>query len=80
MSSYQLDESGRGFSFNGNEPLDMRMDPDTGNPASHLVNNLAPQDLERILRDYGEEKKARVSCKGHCPSHARKIPLKHPSS
>jgi 16S rRNA (cytosine1402-N4)-methyltransferase len=59
MSSYQLDKSGRGFSFNGDEPLDMRMDPHTGNPASHLVNNLAPQELERILRDYGEEKKAK---------------------
>ncbi|MBW1900350.1 MAG: 16S rRNA (cytosine(1402)-N(4))-methyltransferase RsmH [Deltaproteobacteria bacterium] len=60
MSSYQLENSGRGFSFNRDEPLDMRMDPDDETTAYRLVNNLSPQDLERILRDYGEEKKARL--------------------
>ena len=59
MSSYHVDESGRGFSFNKNEPLDMRMDPDDRQTAYDLVNTLVPKDLERILRDYGEEKKAK---------------------
>ncbi len=59
MSSFHLDKSGRGFSFNRDEPLDMRMDPDEEDTAYHLVNNLAPLDLERILRTYGEEKKAK---------------------
>ena len=60
MSSLQLENSGRGFSFNKEEPLDMRMDPDDEITAHHLVNNLSTRDLERILREYGEEKKARL--------------------
>lgn len=59
MSSYQLEKSGRGFSFSRNEPLDMRMDPDEELSAYHLVNNLSAEDLERILKGYGEEKRAR---------------------
>lgn len=60
MSSYQLEKSGRGFSFGRDEPLDMRMDPDDALTASHLVNNLSPRDLESILRGYGEERRARL--------------------
>lgn len=59
MSSYQLEKSGRGFSFSRNEPLDMRMDPNDKQTAFHLVNNLPPRDLERILKEYGEEKMAK---------------------
>jgi len=59
MSSYQLEKSGRGFSFSRGEPLDMRMNPDNTLTASYLVNNIPPKDLEQILRDYGEEKNAR---------------------
>ena len=59
MSSYQLEKSGRGFSFSRGEPLDMRMNPENKVTARHLVNELAAQDLEEILRDYGEEKRAR---------------------
>jgi 16S rRNA (cytosine1402-N4)-methyltransferase len=59
MSSYQLEKSGRGFSFSRNEPLDMRMDPNDKQTASHFVNNLSPKDLERILKEYGEEKRAK---------------------
>ncbi len=59
MSSYQLEKSGRGFSFSRDEPLDMRMDPNDELTAYHLVNNLSPRDLERVLRDYGEEKRAK---------------------
>jgi len=60
MSSFQLENSGRGFSFNRDEPLDMRMDPDDKMTAQHLVNHLPQQDLEKILKDYGEEKKAKL--------------------
>lgn len=59
MSSYQLEKSGRGFSFSRGEPLDMRMNPENKLTAGHLVNDLAAQDLEKILKDYGEEKRAR---------------------
>jgi len=58
MSSYQLDFSGRGFSFNKDEPLDMRMNPESGVPAGYLINRLSADVLKNILRKYGEEKKA----------------------
>jgi 16S rRNA (cytosine1402-N4)-methyltransferase len=59
MSSYQLEHSGRGFSFDRDEPLDMRMNPSEGMTAAELVNEAAPGDLERVLREFGEEKRAR---------------------
>jgi len=59
MSSYQLEKSGRGFSFGREEPLDMRMDPKNPVTACHLVNDLSGRELESILRDYGEERRAR---------------------
>lgn len=59
MSSYQLERSGRGFSFCRDEPLDMRMDPEDGQTARYLVNNLPERELEGILRDYGEERRAK---------------------
>jgi len=59
MSTYQLDHSGRGFSFHRDEPLDMRMDPDDEVTASQLINTRSPGDLEILLRNYGEERKAK---------------------
>jgi 16S rRNA (cytosine1402-N4)-methyltransferase len=56
VSSMQLDQSERGFSYSTDAPLDMRMDRSTGITASEIVNNYAPGDLVRILRIYGEEK------------------------
>jgi 16S rRNA (cytosine1402-N4)-methyltransferase len=58
-SSYQIEDSGRGFSFKRNEPLDMRMDPENWLTAGHIVNTMPAKDLEMILREYGEEKRAR---------------------
>jgi 16S rRNA (cytosine1402-N4)-methyltransferase len=58
ISSYQIERSGRGFSFGREDPLDMRMDPEGGTTAYDLVNGLPPEELKRILREYGEEKKA----------------------
>ncbi len=60
MSSFQLDKSGRGFSFNRDEPLDMRMDLGEQVTARQLVNNLSAYKLEKILKDYGEERKAKL--------------------
>ena len=59
VSSYQLEQSGRGFSFNRDEPLDMRMDPDDEVSARQLVNRLTMKELEKILRKYGEERRAK---------------------
>ncbi len=60
MSSFQLDQSGRGFSFSRDEPLDMRMDPSSSSPtAADLVNSLSEKELEDLLRHYGEERYAR---------------------
>jgi 16S rRNA (cytosine1402-N4)-methyltransferase len=59
MSTSQLEYSGRGFSFNRDEPLDMRMDPDGDVTAQELINELPAQELEHILRTYGEEGRAK---------------------
>jgi len=58
MSSYQLERSNRGFSFDRDEPLDMRMDLDDEVTAHQLVNKLPRKQLGKILRDYGEERRA----------------------
>jgi 16S rRNA (cytosine1402-N4)-methyltransferase len=56
VSSHQLDEASRGFSFRGEAPLDMRMDPTSGPTAADLVNTAAAEELARIFREYGEER------------------------
>jgi 16S rRNA (cytosine1402-N4)-methyltransferase len=60
MSSYQLDQSGRGFSFNRDEPLDMRMDTESGMNAMELLNELSAQEIESVLKRYGEEHLSRA--------------------
>jgi len=60
MSGFQLEQSGRGFSFYRDEPLDMRMDPDAGVTAEHLIQHMSEKELEEILRQYGEERRARA--------------------
>lgn len=71
MSSYQLEKSGRGFSFSREEPLDMRMNPENELTAHHLVNDLPAEELEDILRSYGEEKRARTIAKAVVRSRAK---------
>ena len=63
MSSYQLDRSGRGFSFNRDEPLDMRMDTSSGKNAGELLNNLSVQEIASALKKFGEEKLAKPIAK-----------------
>ncbi len=61
ISSLQLADRSRGFSFAGDEPLDMRLDPTSDSPsASDLLNTLSQSELETILRDYGDERHARA--------------------
>jgi len=56
VSSLQLDQSERGFSYAHDAALDMRMDKSQGKTAADIVNTYTPGDLVRILRTYGEEK------------------------
>ena len=58
VSSMQLDSADRGFSFRADGPLDMRMSS-TGPTAADVVNEESEQGLARIIRDYGEERRAR---------------------
>ena len=56
VSSMQLDQGARGFSYSHEAPLDMRMDQSRGITAGEIVNTYAPGEIVRILRVYGEEK------------------------
>ncbi len=56
VSSLQLDEPERGFSYRADAPLDMRMDPTGGITAAQVVNDYPRAELARILREYGEER------------------------
>ncbi len=59
VSSHQLDTEERGFSYNKDAPLDMRMDTTAGMTAWDVVNNYTEEELEKIIWDYGEEKWAK---------------------
>jgi len=56
ISFYQIDASGRGFSFNKDEPLDMRMNLDTDMTAEDLINESDEDNLAKIFKEYGEER------------------------
>ncbi len=58
VSSHQLDESARGFSYHRDGPLDMRMGPDASRDAARIVNEWAERDLARLIRRFGEERYA----------------------
>tara|TARA_Y100001968_G_C19398756_1_gene739845 strand:- start:901 stop:1815 length:915 start_codon:yes stop_codon:yes gene_type:complete len=59
VSSHQLDEPSRGFSFRFNGPIDMRMNPDKGLSAAELIETLSEQDLADLIYKFGEEKRSR---------------------
>lgn len=59
VSSLQLMDAGRGFSFKEDGPLDMRMGPDAELSAQEIVNTWSERELARIIREYGEERYAR---------------------
>jgi len=58
ISSWHLEESGRGFTFQKEEPLDMRADPNLAVTAADLLNGLTKHELERLIRQFGEEERA----------------------
>lgn len=58
MSSWHIDESNKGFTFQRDEPLNMLFGKE-GVPVEDIINNYSKEELERVLRDFGEEKKAR---------------------
>jgi 16S rRNA (cytosine1402-N4)-methyltransferase len=59
VSSPQLDDPVRGFSFRHDGPLDMRMDPEAGMSAAEWLAKAQVQDIRRVIRDYGEERFAK---------------------
>lgn len=66
MSSYQIDETKRGFSYMTDSKLDMRMDTTQELDATIVVNNYKEEDLARILYEYGEEKFSRQIARNIC--------------
>ena len=60
VSSMQFDDAARGFSFRAAAPLDMRMGPSAARDAAEIVNTADERELARILREYGEEPRARA--------------------
>lgn len=78
VSSMQLDEAERGFSFGKDAPLDMRMSQ-KGTSAADLVNTLKEEDLANLIYRYGEEKKS-VPLPAKSLKPARPSRLKRPKS
>jgi 16S rRNA (cytosine1402-N4)-methyltransferase len=74
MSSYQLESSGRGFSFMKDEPLDMRMDQERGGTASELVNTISMEGFRGLLWDYAEERWAKLIARA-VVEERRKAPI-----
>ena len=66
VSSYQLDERSRGFSYLGSNELDMRMDKTQRLTAKEVVNNYSEEHLANIIYEYGEEKFSRQIAKNIC--------------
>jgi 16S rRNA (cytosine1402-N4)-methyltransferase len=60
LNSAQVDDPSRGFSFNAEAPLDMRMDRSSGEPASALLNRMSMTEIEQMLWDLGDERWARA--------------------
>ena len=74
VSSYQLDERARGFSYMGDSPLDMRMDATTGITAKDVVNTYSEEKLADIIWKYGEEKFSRQIASYIC-EYRKKSPI-----
>lgn len=72
VSSYQLDNPDRGFTYRVDAPLDMRMDQRSTRTASDIVNGYEERELYRIIRDYGEDKFAKNIAKHIVRARAEK--------
>lgn len=66
VSSRQIDDPERGFSYRQNGPLDMRMGPDVARTAEQVVNEYSNSDLAKIFREYGDERAASRIAKSIC--------------
>jgi len=66
VSSYQIDEKMRGFTYMQDGPLDMRMDKSQDLTAEYVVNNYKEEELARIIYEYGEEKFSRKIARNIC--------------
>lgn len=75
LSSDQLADVARGFSFEADGPLDLRFDPSVGEPAWRLIDRVNEDNLEQILREYGEERFSRVIAK-HLVANRRRCPVR----
>ncbi|MGI6059956.1 MAG: 16S rRNA (cytosine(1402)-N(4))-methyltransferase RsmH [Blautia sp.] len=72
VSSYQLDNAERGFTYREDVPLDMRMDRRGSRTARDIVNTYTENELYRVLRDYGEEKFAKKIARNICTVRSEK--------
>lgn len=72
VSSYQLDEASRGFSYMSDASLDMRMDRNQTLSAKEVVNNYSEQELTKIFFDFGEEKYSKRIAKAICEARKEK--------
>ncbi len=72
MSTFALDDPGRGFSFRNDGPLDMRMDPAAPLSAYDLLNEEGEDELERVIREFGEERAARRIAKAIVEARRRR--------
>ena len=75
VSSYQLDNEERGFTYRTDAPLDMRMDQRQSRTAADIVNGYEEKELYRIIRDYGEDKFAKNIAK-HIVAARRQSPIR----
>ncbi len=73
VSSYQLDERQRGFSYMGEAELDMRMDKTQGLTAKYVVNEYSQGELTKIIEQYGEEKFAKTIVSNIVKERAKKV-------
>lgn len=72
VSSHQLDEPSRGFSFQNDGPLDLRMDPESPRSAADIVNMSSAEEIEQMLREFGEEQQARRIAQAIVRARAKK--------
>ena len=68
VSSLQLDDAARGFSFQAEGPLDMRMDPHSERTAEQVVNHLDERQLADVIYEFGEERRSRRIARAICRS------------
>lgn len=73
VSSYQLDNAERGFSYREDAPLDMRMDREQTMSAKEIVNGYSQEELFRVIREYGEERYAGSIARNICRQREKKV-------